>query len=413
MAFGVQWARLKPRGLKVAFAPVFAVAATLAVSSLGIVGLASGAGALRSALQAASSAHELETIAAGMQRINGDLYHVLTLRGARTVGFDAARELHPLLEESDRVAGLLRDWRDTRATAAQKPRVTALIAAVRRYRGAVDFVSQMLDVDFDAAVSFVRPFDSNFHDLMQSVNSLVGEVQMRERRDADGALLLAGRTVRAFEAVVIVSLVLALLSAAGTAKTAMRSRLLARQNSQLANLAQVDALTGMGNRRCFDDALEAAWASCTARQMPLALVMFDVDHFKKYNDSQGHPAGDLCLRRIGGAVPACTRGAQDLPARYGGEEFAIIMPGANLEAGRAVAERVRKAVADCAIPHPAAGQPGVVTVSLGVASLIPTASTRAGALVEAADRGLYAAKRGGRNRVGVEAVEGMVTEGVV
>ncbi len=385
--------------LKLPLAPMVALATTLVVSALGIHGLNTGARALQSALFSTGSAHELESIAAGVQGINGNLYHVLTLRGAQIKGFDAATQLHPLLSECDRVARLLREWRDTRATPAQRPRVSALILSIERYRGAIDFVSQMLDVDFIAAVSFIQPFDQNFRDLTQSIDALVREVQAREAADADRALMSAATTTRAFEAVGFAAVLLALLAAANMAWASVRAHRLTRQNRQLTRLAQVDALTGLGNRRCFDDTLAAAWAECAAKQVPLALVMFDIDHFKKFNDSQGHQAGDACLRKVAAAILNSTRDAPEQAARYGGEEFAIILPNIAIDPARAVAERVRQAVLATAIPHPAAGPPGIVTISLGVASLMPTATVSPSVLIEAADRGLYVAKRSGRNRV--------------
>jgi diguanylate cyclase (GGDEF)-like protein len=400
MAIRLRWLSNRSRLLTVTLGPLVALATTLVVSALGIHGLVSGADALQSALSSAGSAHELETIAAGVQGINGNLYHVMTLRGAQTKGFNASAELRPLLGESDRVAALLAAWRDGRATPAQRPRVDALIVSVQRYRGAVDFVSQMLDVDFVAAVSFMQPFDQNFHDLMLSVNALVREVQQRQRADADDALTRSATTIRAFEAVGIAAVLLALGAAANMGMAMVRSHRLAGQNNALTKLTQLDALTGLGNRRCFDEALASAWVECTAKQVPLTLVMFDIDHFKKFNDSQGHQAGDACLRQVAAMVAPCTRGLTDTSARYGGEEFAIILPDCALEAGRSVADRLRQAIAGCAIAHPAAGPPGVVTVSLGVATVIPTAGGASASLIEKADQGLYAAKRGGRNRVG-------------
>jgi diguanylate cyclase (GGDEF)-like protein len=380
-------------------APIVALATTLVVSGLGIHGLTTGARALQSALFSAGSAHELEAIAAGVQGVNGNLYHVLTLRGAQIKGFDAASQLRPLLADCDRVARLLREWRDTRATPAQRPRVSALILSIERYRGAIDFVTQMLDVDFIAAVSFIQPFDKNFKELTQSIDGLVHEVQARQSRDANEALMSAATTVRAFEAVGSAAVVLALLAAANMGLASVRSHRLARQNRQLTQMTQIDALTGLGNRRCFDDTLTAAWAECTAKQASLSLVIFDIDHFKKFNDSQGHQAGDDCLRKVAAAIMTCTRDAPDKAARYGGEEFAIILPNTSLESARAVAERVRQSVVATAIPHPVAGPPGIVTVSLGVASMVPTATVAPSVLVETADRGLYIAKRSGRNRV--------------
>ncbi len=389
----------RPRLVKMTVAPAVALFATVVVSGLGIHGLVADGDALRSALNSAASAHQLETIAAGLQGVNGSLYHILSLRGAQIKGFDGAAELHKVLADSDRVMRQLRDWRDTRATAEQRKRIDELMASVTRYQGAVDFVSQMLDVDFAAAVSFIRPFDRNFLELMQSVNALVQEVQARERQDAGLALTRGDNTIHAFEVVVATCLLVALIAASNMAWAARRSHRLTDQNKLLTRLTQVDALTGLGNRRSFDDTLAAAWADCTAQQAPLTLVMFDIDHFKKFNDSQGHQAGDACLRKVAGAVLASTRDDVDHACRYGGEEFAIILPNSPLPAGRVVAERVRRAIAGCAITHPAAPPPGIVTVSLGVASLVPTASVDTSALIEAADQALYAAKHGGRNRV--------------
>lgn len=386
--------------LKLPVAPIVALTATLVVSALGIHGLGIGARALQSALRSAGSAHELESIASGVQGINGNLYHILTLRGAQTPGFNAATQLRPLLAECDRVAGLLRHWRDTRANPAQRARVAVLILSIERYRGAIDFVTQMLDVDFAAAVSFIQPFDQNFKDLTQSIDALVHEVQALQARDADTALTSAANTMRAFEAVGTAAVLLALFAAANMARASVGARRLSRQNRLLTAMAQVDALTGLGNRRYFDDTLAAAWDACAASREPLSLIMFDIDHFKKFNDSQGHQAGDECLRRVAAAVTSSTRDAPDKAARYGGEEFAVILPNTPPEGARVVAERIRKAIEASAIAHPAAGPPGVVTVSLGVATLIPRAPLTAAALIEAADKGLYAAKRGGRNRVG-------------
>ena len=177
-----------------------------------------------------------------------------------------------------------------------------------------------------------------------------------------------------------------------------RRATLARQNASLVRLSHIDALTGIANRRCFDEALAAAWQIAAHRQSCVGLVMFDIDHFKIYNDTLGHPAGDACLRVLAQAVAACLRSNGDTLARYGGEEFAVVLPGASLNAASAVAERIRQAVVGCALPHPTAPAPGFVSISLGVASLHPGLLPPA-ALIQAADKCLYAAKRQGRNRV--------------
>jgi diguanylate cyclase (GGDEF)-like protein len=172
---------------------------------------------------------------------------------------------------------------------------------------------------------------------------------------------------------------------------AERVRLLEEANARLAALATTDPLTGLANRRAFDEALarEAALVGRGAR--PLSLVLLDVDHFKGFNDAFGHPAGDEVLRRVGAVLRSCCR-ATDVAARTGGEEFAVLLPGTEGEGAGALAERLRRAVA--AGPWPLRA----VTVSAGVATL-GAGGGAAERLVAAADRALYQAKRDGRNRV--------------
>ncbi len=163
-------------------------------------------------------------------------------------------------------------------------------------------------------------------------------------------------------------------------------------------LSTVDELTQLANRRCFDDALESAWRRAACEQQPIALIMADVDHFKAYNDHHGHPAGDVCLRRIAGAMDGEIRRAGDLMARYGGEEFACLMFGADVDGAEAVARRMCAAVEALQIrnAHPEVQAP--VSVSVGVAAVIPSGVQGAEILVGEADRQLYDAKRSGRNR---------------
>ncbi len=174
--------------------------------------------------------------------------------------------------------------------------------------------------------------------------------------------------------------------------------LLAAQNRKLARLTQIDALTGLGNRRCFDETLAATWRDERLARTQVALVMFDIDCFKLFNDTYGHQAGDECLTTLARTVSHCLRDGRDTLVRYGGEEFAIILPDTAQEEGCHIAERVRQSVAECAIPHPDAGPAPHVTVSLGVAAVVPMTQS-AVKLIEAADTCLYEAKRTGRNRV--------------
>jgi diguanylate cyclase (GGDEF)-like protein len=174
---------------------------------------------------------------------------------------------------------------------------------------------------------------------------------------------------------------------------------LQESNAQLLMLSGEDALTGVANRRRFDQALLQESARLARVGMPLALLMIDVDHFKTYNDRYGHPAGDECLRQVARLLKRHAKRPGDLVARYGGEEFAILLANTDHAGARALAEEVRSALIALALPHQ--GNPaGIVTVSIGLHVVAapdePVAATR---LVELADQALYAAKAAGRNTV--------------
>jgi diguanylate cyclase (GGDEF)-like protein len=170
-------------------------------------------------------------------------------------------------------------------------------------------------------------------------------------------------------------------------------------NARLAQLVREDALTGVANRRRFDEALDEEWRRAVRARTPLALILVDVDFFKAFNDRLGHPAGDACLQDVARAVREASHRAGELVARYGGEEFAVLLPGASSAGARAVAENLRQKVEALGVPHPDSAAAPCVTVSAGVAWAEPVAEDRAGSLVAAADRALYAAKQAGRNRV--------------
>jgi diguanylate cyclase (GGDEF)-like protein/PAS domain S-box-containing protein len=172
-----------------------------------------------------------------------------------------------------------------------------------------------------------------------------------------------------------------------------------RLNEQLTRLSTTDALTEVGNRRLFDQTLKTEWQRAARRATSLGLLMIDVDHFKEYNDHYGHPAGDEVLRQIARMVGDSVRRGGELVARYGGEEFALLLPGAGLEAARAVAERCRQMVVDAKIEHRASSTSAWVGVSIGVASQVATPAVDCGVLVEIADAALYRAKRCGRGRI--------------
>ncbi len=176
-----------------------------------------------------------------------------------------------------------------------------------------------------------------------------------------------------------------------------RTEELKQLNLKLASLSETDSLTGLANRRRFDDVLNAEWRRALRLGQPLAVGLLDVDWFKKYNDHYGHLAGDDCLKHIATVLGATVCRTGDLAARYGGEEFAFIAPGIDGEQALKLAEKVCAALAASAWPH-ASSAFGYVTASVGVACVVPADTSSPLALVKAADDALYQAKAQGRNR---------------
>ncbi|WP_374602326.1 diguanylate cyclase [Arenimonas sp.] len=168
---------------------------------------------------------------------------------------------------------------------------------------------------------------------------------------------------------------------------------------RLRELSATDGLTRIANRRSFDEGLVREWERSIRQGCELSVIMADIDFFKRYNDHYGHVAGDACLQQVAAALKAGVRQGGDLVARYGGEEFAVILPGADAAAALAVAEALRRRVEELALPHVGNEATGVVTISLGVATIRPSHEVAPTTLVEKADQQLYRAKAGGRNRV--------------
>ncbi|MBY0396018.1 MAG: diguanylate cyclase, partial [Thermoleophilia bacterium] len=171
---------------------------------------------------------------------------------------------------------------------------------------------------------------------------------------------------------------------------------LERLGKEFQALSAIDELTGVANRRWFNRTVEQEWARAVREQAAVSLILLDVDHFKTYNDHYGHQRGDDCLRRVASALSAGAKRPGDQVARYGGEEFAVLLPRTGLEGAVAVAESLRSRVEALGLEHPAAPTPGRVTVSAGVASRLPGRQGTADALIGAADRAIYQAKREGR-----------------
>ena len=180
----------------------------------------------------------------------------------------------------------------------------------------------------------------------------------------------------------------------------VRSQLtIKRQADAMRELSLTDGLTGVANRRHFNDRLESEWRRCARANLPLSLIMIDIDHFKLYNDRYGHQAGDLCLQEVSAAMKRCAARPQDLLARYGGEEFILLLPQEGPEGAEAVAQRIQDEVRKLAVPHEASPTAAIVTVSMGLATAMPPLERQdANALIRSADANLYQAKQAGRNR---------------
>jgi diguanylate cyclase (GGDEF)-like protein len=171
-------------------------------------------------------------------------------------------------------------------------------------------------------------------------------------------------------------------------------------NRQLEALATTDALTGIPNRRAFDIAFRREWRRALRERHPVSLLLLDLDHFKKLNDTLGHQAGDACLRQVARRIAETVRRPIDLAARYGGEEFAVLLPATDALVARQIGERLCAAIAALRLAHPASPF-GMATVSAGCATLVPDETLMAAVLIERADEALYSAKNAGRNLVWV------------
>jgi diguanylate cyclase (GGDEF)-like protein len=181
---------------------------------------------------------------------------------------------------------------------------------------------------------------------------------------------------------------------------AERTTALEEANGKLTALSTTDGLTGLANRRRFDETFASEWARANRTQQPLALLMLDIDHFKEFNDHFGHQAGDECLKSIGSILHENMRRANDFVARYGGEEFCVVLPNTDGMAAQKLAETVRDSIESLHIMHGHLPE-DKVTISIGVAWMVPCGPDGAESLLLAADMALYRAKQGGRNQVQV------------
>ena len=175
---------------------------------------------------------------------------------------------------------------------------------------------------------------------------------------------------------------------------------LEQMNEKLRLMATVDGLTGVMNRRCFDEMLDREWKRSLREKVPVAIVMVDVDYFKKYNDTYGHQSGDECLRQVAEAVEKRVHRPSDYAARYGGEEFVVVLPGASISDVQQISERMRRLVEDTQLNHNS--QSIKITVSIGGTSFPENNVDNIMEMIKTADTKLYQAKSNGRNLAIIE-----------
>ncbi|MBE9528105.1 MAG: diguanylate cyclase [Proteobacteria bacterium] len=174
---------------------------------------------------------------------------------------------------------------------------------------------------------------------------------------------------------------------------------LAEANARLKRQSLVDGLTGVENRRSFDDSVARLHAMAMREQLPFGLIFIDIDFFKLYNDTYGHILGDECLKLVAERIKGSLKRTADIVARYGGEEFVVLLPGTDIKGTRFAAQKIRANVEALELAHSASTASEYVTISLGVASVVPTRTSSVSLVIDMADKALYRAKEQGRNRV--------------
>ncbi|WP_276691643.1 GGDEF domain-containing protein [Exiguobacterium chiriqhucha] len=281
-------------------------------------------------------------------------------------------ERHPIMQEliQDEALPLIQKMEAFHASQIELIEAGDVIAAnARRYSG-IDYINQFRDVD--AA-------------LREDIDNIIQQATLRSETASNSAKWVI---------FIVVGIALLLLM------TFMHTFRLERSKQALIHRSLHDALTGIWNRRAFDEKLERMWDEATDTGDVLALLLLDIDAFKTYNDTYGHLAGDACLERVANAIDKAV-GEDGMTARYGGEEFSVLLRPRHARQPKEIAERIRQAVLKLNIVHEMYTPLRKVSVSIGVAEHAPTPSGDKTDLIEAADQALYQAKQSGRNRVSV------------
>lgn len=279
---------------------------------------------------------------------------------------------HPIMQQliQDEALPLIQQMEAFHASQIELIEAGDVVGANARRFSGTDYINQFRDVD--AA-------------LREDIDNIIQQASLRSENASNSAKWVI---------VIVVGIAFLLLM------TFMHTFRLERSKQALIHRSLHDALTGIWNRRAFDERFERMWDEATETGDVLALLLLDIDAFKIYNDTYGHLAGDACLERVAHAIDKAV-GADGVTARYGGEEFAVLLKPRHTRQPKEIAERIRQAVLKLNIPHEGYNPLRKVSVSIGVAEHLPAADGEKTDLVEAADRALYQAKRSGRNRVSV------------
>lgn len=278
-----------------------------------------------------------------------------------------------------------------------------------KHYGVAELSEQSLDMELSKLQNKIKQLEQENHDLQIALSNTAEHGDLIEAQLHETNTKLQAEVVVRRRAELTLKSLVSLISQQRDDLEIMLDTLMVhgdvldaqwqQQISQANVLASSDGLTQIANRRRFDEYLTDQWQKMACVRAPLSVLLCDIDCFKQYNDTYGHPAGDDCLKLIVKALNSATYRSNDLLARYGGEEFAAILPQTDLKQALNVAQRMQEAIADLKIPHSASATGPYVTLSIGIASLIPSEQQPASFLLDEADRKLYDAKHQGRNYI--------------
>lgn len=267
----------------------------------------------------------------------------------------------------------------------------------------------MPDIDGIEACRHIKSFDL-FRDVPVVMISAMEEEKVVALALEAGAIEFVHKPVRKLELISRIRALLRLKKEIDSRKLHEEkvmelAKKLTKQNELLKKLSTTDSLTGIANRRSFFDHMNEEWKRSVRNKLPLSVLMIDVDHFKHFNDTYGHHSGDDCLKQISSTIHSLLNRPGDLIARYGGEEFIVILPDTHGKGAEIIANTVRSKIEDLGIFHGDIPTGNCVTISVGIAAMVPTAESDPSKLIKAADKALYRAKASGRNRVTIAGLD--------